>query len=370
VLALARDGLSAAQVESILRSADLGTSYGCELLTDDLQVVEDMSADFQGGTVSRVVDADIHGSCQVKVSRELVWGVDLIRPYMRVTDKLTNLSARFNVGVFCLTTPARDAGESPVTYSVQGYDRLYLLKRPAGFTYAANEGQPYLDAVRSVTGYLLDSTAADKVLPSTQVWPLISDQGVGTTTWLSIINDLFAAINYRGVWADENGLFRGTPYVNPRDRAPEFVFDSGTKTVLGAKWTQTKDVWSTPNQWVFVQQNLDPETAPAEGAGIYTVNNFAEGPTSQIARKRTWPVVVQLDAADQSTLVAQGDQRVAADKAISETRKVTTSPFPAVGHADVAIHADPTLGTCKVQTLQWDLDLNGADTQMTFSVVA
>jgi hypothetical protein len=49
----------------------------------------------------------------VKVSRELVWGVDLIRPYMRVTDKLTNLSARFNVGVFCLTTPARDAGESP-----------------------------------------------------------------------------------------------------------------------------------------------------------------------------------------------------------------------------------------------------------------
>jgi hypothetical protein len=179
-----------------------------------------------------------------------------------------------------------------VTYSVQGYDRLYLLKRPAGFTYAANEGQPYLDAVRTVftaagvTGYLLDSTAADKVLPSTQVWPLISDQGVGTTTWLSIINDLFAAINYRGVWADENGLFRGTPYVNPRDRAPEFTFDSGTKTVLGAKRTQTKDVWSTPNRGCSCSRT-STRRRRREGAGIYTHNNFAEGPTSQIARKRT-----------------------------------------------------------------------------------
>jgi hypothetical protein len=277
--------------------------------------------------------------------------------------------------VFCLTTPDRELGETPATFSAQGYDRLYLLNRPVGFTYAANEGQSYLDAVRTVfiaaglTGYLLDSAAADKVLPSTQVWPLISDKGVGTVTWLSIINDLFAAINYRGVWADENGLFRGTPYVNPKDRAPEFTFDSGTRTVLGTKRTQTKDVWSVPNRWVFVQQNLDPETTPTEGAGIYTYNNYAEGPTSQIVRGRVWPSVVQLDAADQATLVAQGDQRVSADLSVTETRKVTTSPFPAVGHADVAIHDDPILGVSKVQLMQWDLDLGGADTQMTFSVV-
>jgi hypothetical protein len=48
-----------------------------------------MSADFAGGTVSRVIDATIHGSCQVKLSRELVWGVDLIRPYMVISDRVT-----------------------------------------------------------------------------------------------------------------------------------------------------------------------------------------------------------------------------------------------------------------------------------------
>jgi hypothetical protein len=83
---LARDGLTASQVEDILRATYPHISYGCELLADDLTLVEDMSADFAGGTVSRVIDAKVHGSCQVKLSRELVWGVDLIRPYMVISD--------------------------------------------------------------------------------------------------------------------------------------------------------------------------------------------------------------------------------------------------------------------------------------------
>lgn len=381
--ALARDGLTAAQVEAILRSTYLHVSYGCELLTPTLQVVEDMSADFGGGTVTRTMDATIHGTAQVKMSRELVWGVDLIRPYMTVTDEQANTAARFNVGVFCLVTPDEDRGETPGTYNVQGYDRLYLLNRPIGDTYTVAAGVGYLAAVAAViaaaglTGVLLDTTAAAKTLPAPMTWPLIRDPNSTSSTdnsnatWLRVVNDLLAAVNYRGMWCDENGFYRSAPYVNPRDRAPEFTFDSGTRTVLGSKFTITKDVWSAPNRWVFIQQNRDASLpAPVEGAGRYTVNNVAEGPTSQLARGLVWTSVVPLDAADQVTLVAQGDQRVAADMAVSETRKVTTSPFPAAGHADVAIHDDPELGAVKVQALDWQLDLGGADVSWTWSVVA
>lgn len=402
---LARDGLSAAQVASILTAADsISVDKGLELLNANLDVVADISEDLAGGTISRVMDADIHGTCRLSVSRALTWGTDIVRPYMRMTDDVTGLSARFNVGAYCLVTPARDMGDSVETYDVTGYDRLYLLNRPVGQSYTIPQGTTYLTAAVAVvaaaglptSAVLFDGTARDKALPSDMTWPLQRPErddtgqflpGHGTVfMWLDVLNDLLAAIGYRNVWADENGRFRSEPNVNPAQRSVDWTFDTDQRTtIVSPRRTVTRDMWQVPNRWVFIQQNRSSD-APAPtfgppvsdgvwartpgGDGLYTVDNLSAGPTSQSQRGLVWASVTQLDAADQATLVQQGDAQVVNDITVTTTFKVTTGPFPAAGHGDVFAYDDDVLGLQSVQAVQWDLDLDGADMAWQWSVIA
>lgn len=371
-----RDGLTTAQVTAALQADAVTFDFGLELLDAGLNVVDDISEDFAGGKVKRVMNAIIHGTCDLQISRALAWGTVLVRPYMLVTG--AGATARFNVGVYCLTTPDQVVGLTPATFAVQGADRLYLLTRTVGDTYVVAAGTGYLAAVQGaitaagLSGVLLDSSAAAAVLPADRVWPLIPSQG-NPSTWLNIVNDLLGDINYRGMWADENGLFRSAPYVDPTVRGREFTFDtSDPRTLVGEQRTLTQDIWQTPNKWIFVQSNrATGAAAPSEGDGVYTVTNNADGPTSVVARGLTWPKQVALTAADQSSLVAQGDSIVAADKRTSSTVAATTAPFPAAGHYDVFAYVDAELGALwKVQASQWQLDLTGADMSWTWERVA
>lgn len=368
-----RDSLTATQVTDLLLSDALTVSAGAERLDSNLVVQEDISDDLLGGMVERVMNATVHGTVKLDISRVLAWGTDLIRPYMTLTSGTT--TARFNLGVFSLTTPERPVGLTPETYSCAGYDRLYLLNRPVGDTYTVTAGTDYLTAVQNVvaaaglSGVYLDTTASGKTLPSDMVWPLKPLQGTaGSTSWLNVINDLLAAISYRGMWADENGYFRSEPYVNPAARAPEFTFTTDSTTIVGIDRTFTQDIWNVPNRWVFVQQNLT--AAPAEGAGQYTVNNVSTGLTSQNSRGYVWTKVIELAAADQASLQAQGDIIAAADQQVAAELKVTTGPFPVAGHWDVLTLSDPALSVTKVVCTQWQLDLSGADMNVIWRVVA
>ncbi|MCU1677276.1 MAG: hypothetical protein JWM93_2034 [Frankiales bacterium] len=386
---LTRDGWSAEQITSLLTSDVMYiVSSGCELLAGDLSVVDDISSDLLSGSITHVVDADgQHGTIAIQLSRELAWGIALIRPYMVLSNG--DVTARFNCGVFALTTPERLIGSPIPTFDVQGYDRLYLLCRSVGDAYSITGGTLVLQAVRDtiaaagLTGVLLDGTAQDKTLPTNMVWPLLRAQrdergrflpGHDTDyAWLDIVNDLLAVIGYRRLWVDENGFFRSEPDVDPLVRAVEFAFDfDDVKVIVGPNRTLVHDSWQVPNRWVFVQQNRASEApAPTEGDGVYTVPPpGAPHLPDQLGRDLDWPSVVHLDAADQATLVAQGDARVAADRRVATTLKVTTAPFPVVGHGDVYTYTDTALGsTVKVTSLMWTLDLLGADMTHEWSVI-
>lgn len=374
-----RDNLTVAQVTSLLTGPSLSVSAGLELLTRSLRLVEDISDDLVGGRVERQMRATgSHGTCSLGLSRALTWGVDLVRPYMVLTNGA--VTARFNVGVFSLTTPERRTSEMPATYDVQGFDRLYLLNRPVGDTYTVAAGTSYLTAVTSaitaagLSGVYLDSSASASTLPTAKVWPLVQaqsgsdgrrDKDNSNITWLAVVNELLADIGYRSLWADENGLFRSEPAALPAARAPEFTFsaDDVNVTILGEQRTFLQDVWNVPNRWVFVQQNrVTGAAAPTEGDGVYTVNNTADGITSQSARGLVWAKVISLDAANQAALVTQGNVIVAADRRVAAVYKVTTGPFPAAGHLDVFTYADTALGgSVKVQAVSWQLPLDGGD---------
>lgn len=396
-----RQNLTRDQVLALLTSPSAVWDAGAEVLGYDLSVRSDISPAVAAATVKRAMSADVHGTCTFTTRQELSWGDTLVRLFTTVQDTPTNpsLKARFNAGVFAMVTPQRKLGTSPALWDVTGYDRLYLLKRQVGDTYTVPADAYYLDAIRaaitasglSAATALLDSSAAAKKLPAAMTWPLLKSAGEvsygatgdaggadsteittsaesGPTTWLRVINDLLAAIGYRGLWCDESGYFRSEPYVRPANRASEWTLRIGgiAKEVHAAIEAQvTRDEWGLPNRWIFVlRQSLN---TPTEGFGQYTVTD-ADG----VAKRGglVWPVQVDLDAADQASLVTQGDARVAADKRVATTIVRETRPFPAVGHADVMTLVDPELGgTFTVQTAEWTQDLFGGNTSHTWQVV-
>ncbi|ABS03194.1 hypothetical protein [Kineococcus radiotolerans] len=371
-----RQDLTEDQVRAVLTADSLTVSAGCELLDSEDDVIADISGDLLGGSVKRECLADVHGACTLQLTRELAWGRDRVRPYMVLQTNLPGLavSARFNLGVFVLTTPRRLLEDNPV-WEVQGYDKMHLLQVQVGDSYSVPAGTGYLAAVRVAIAaagggdaVLLDSAAADKVLAAAMTWPL--DAGT-PTTWLRIVNDLLAAVGYRALWADQDGFFRSDPYRPPTERPLEWRFDvdDSRTTIIVEERTLTADTWGVPNWWRFLRRST--ESTPSEGAGQYTVTNQTEGPTSVNALGRRVPKVVWLDAADQAALRSQGDAIVAADRRVTATIELRTGPFPLAGHFDIAAYADrlaPDLS--RMQARSWDLSLDGADMRWTWEVVA
>jgi hypothetical protein len=363
-----RASLTAAQVTALLTAPDLATDFGVELLDASLALVEDISADVVTGTVRRDNLATVHGTVDLTVTRSLAWGRDRVRPYMLLSSATAGVSlARFNLGVFLLTTPSTPLTETPITYAVTGFDQLNLLQDSIGDSYSVALGANVLTSVRAaltaagVTApVLLDSAASTAVLSSVLTFPLTSSS---SPTWIQVVNGLLASVNYWGIWTDWDGAFRSGPYVTPAARAPEWTFTVGDLVtgVVATERTVTNDVWNAPNWWRFIQNGLT--SAPVEGAGQYTVQNVTAGPSAQGSVGRTVHApVVFLDAVDQASLVSQGDRVVAA--ALRSTEIITTklSPFPIAWHQDIVAYVDAALGgSRKASCRSWALPLGGAD---------
>lgn len=357
-----RDGLTEAQVRALLTGDTVTVTAGLDLLDGTNTLVEDISADLFAGEVERNCYADVHGTCRLAIMRQLAWGRDRVRPWMVLSDG--GVSARFNVGVFVLTTPDTARGDDVPTYTVTGLDLMHLLQDGPGDTYVVAAGTGYLAAVQAVlalTGIgvpaLLDGTRSAAVLPGPMVWALTPDS---PASWLRIINDLLGAVGYRGLWMDENGVPRSEPYAAPSARPVEWVLDTTDRRtdLIGADRTLASDVWAARNWWRFVRKGMASQ--PVEGAGIYTVTNASTGRTSVAALGRTARAAVQyLDAVDQASLVAQGDKAVAADQAVSRTFTLSVDPLPIAGHFDV-VRLDDAGDSDKCQVTSWQLPLDGS----------
>lgn len=371
--------LSAGQ-EAVLRAGAVTVDFGAELLRPDLTLVEDVSVDVVGAQVQRNMNAAVHGTCRLRLSRELRWGVDLIRLFMLLADADRGTVERFDCGVFVLTTPQREVGDDVVTFEVSGFDRLHLLQRQVGADYTVAVDVTYRQALldtftaAGLTGVLIDGVAADDRLPTTRTWPLIGqspdpDQTATPVTWLRVVNDLLRAINFRAVWADETGRFRCQDYQQPAVRPVEWTFDADELlTLVGQERTVVEDVWATPNRWVFRWTNAPAGTLTADLT--YTVDNLADGPTSQTARGLVWPSVIDYEAASRAKLVSLGNRRVALDRRVERRLKYTTSVFPAAGHADIFMLRDAAAGVmAKVQAAAWSFDLSGSDVEWDWEVV-
>lgn len=358
--------LTAAQILALITADRLHVDFGAHLLDANDVVSEDISADLLGGEVEHNNYADVHGTCVLRLTRPLDWTNARVRPYQTLMG--AGLTKTWPLGVFLLTTPEMPLGETPVTYDVGGYDKLHLLQKPVGDTYVVEAGTGYLEAVlqaitdSGATGGapLLDGTAQDKTLPTPMVWVLDPSR---PTRYIDIVNDLLAAVSYRGLWADANGRFRSEPYQSPVVRPPAWTLDlSDPRTqIVSQNRRFTTDAWRPTNWWRFIQRGLP--TQPIEDAGLYTVDLSGGG--------AKYKSVHALDVANQESLEAAGDAIVQTALQLSNTLVIETGPLPLLGHFDVLAYRDPAFtGEMRLQTRSYRIPLRGdQDVTLTLEVV-
>lgn len=359
-----RDALTSAQVVRLIRDDPAtGMGFGGELIARDLSVIADISSVLTTGSVTRSSYADLHGSAVLAIADELDWGSALVRPYVTLSNAV--YTARFNLGAYFLSTPKTAYGTRPRVHEVDGIDVLDALRDAVGESYAVAQGVGYLATVETILGalgypagaYVIDQSAAAQTLPSARAWLL--DE---STSWLTIVNDLLAAVGYQGVWSDWDGRLRLQPYMSPSSRAPEWTYDTGpTTSMLAPSRSVERDLYSAPNRWVFYRSNNIEAEPPVEGNGLYTFVNQSNGPASVDARGgRVKTRVVPLDVADHAALVQTAQVTVDADMRITARAEISTWPNPLHWHFDRVELQDPEIGpTVQALVTRWTLPFDG-----------
>jgi hypothetical protein len=364
---MATEATTQEEIEDLLHAEHMKADFGAELLDENHVLKEDISDDLQGGYVDRNNYSTVHGKCQLKLSRPLTWGTDRVRPYVTCTG--AGYWKRWNLGVYRVTAPDTKLGESPLTYDASGEDPLALLARPIGDGYYVASGAKYLEAIEQVISDseaggpppLLDGTAEASTLSAPMVW-LLEQSNIAS--WLGIVNDLAAAIGYRGLWANRDGRYCSEPYQSPTVRTPTWMFDvtDEQRQMVVEDRTLSVDEGDETNYFVFVQVGTEDE--PTSGDGLYIVDNSAGG----TKYKRTW----WLNTEGQAELEAEGDRIVEEMSQRKRTIKFPSSPAPVLWHFDVVDYHDlPAGGYLKGQVMNWKLPLDPeADMEVQMEVVS
>lgn len=366
-----RSGFTPEQVRYLLESAaTLDTDMGMEVLDQDLNPIEDVSFSLRAASITRNSYANIHSSLSFTVDQTLDWGNSIIRPYMTFTGQTAPAdpvaTMKFYLGAYVTDTPQEDMSQDTSTWDATGYDILCLLDDAIGDAYSVDAGELYLTRVeeifqaRGFTQYVIDQDQSAAVLPSARTYTL--DDNV---TWLTVVNDLLAAIGYAGVWSDYNGVLRAQRYRTPTDRGPEWILtDDPAVTMLTQRRQRARDFYDAPNHWIFYRNTTTEEEQPSETNGLrFEYTNESNGDTSVEARGgRTITRTLGVDAADAASLAAQAQRTIDADSLIPTVVTIETAPFPLAWHFDRFEVHDAGLGaTLQVLATNWTLNLDGSD---------
>lgn len=378
-----------AQVTALLQAPALTVQAGLDLLDGGNNPLRDISGNLVSYSLTRDNAATIHGTGSFVVAQAIQGGFQRVRPYMMLSGAgLANV--RWDLGVYLLTTPVLELSQTPGTYTIDGYDLLYYLQNQIGDTYTVPAGTTYLNAVAAViqasgiTGsqILLDQSAAALTVPADLVWALTGDTGSAyggagggsTTQYITVANELLAAIAYLPLWADWEGNFRSSPYVAPSQLSPEFAFDLTQVTGVQVSDPRqfTNELWQATNWWRYLNSSV---SIPVEGAGQYTYVNSGSGPSSVLAVERQVRSVVTTSAPDQVTLEGVANQAIQTAMQQVGELAVKVSPFPAEWHLDMFNYIDTAMLNngqpleVKVQSQGWTINSDGSDGAQTWQVV-
>lgn len=341
------------------------------------------------GNASLLPDYEPAGGVDATV-RRIYWGNPRarVRPFMELSAPGLP-TARFHLGVYVLATPQATMDTATPLYTVTCYDQISMFDVPLtqSITYppgtvpflAAQALIQQFDTVNGATAHI--NAIAGNVNASLSAplsWSI--DSGA---TYLDVINELLATIGYNALWSDWDGTLVLSPFQDPRTQLPDWVLDmtDPINNIVALDGSWQPDIYQVPNTWLFIQNNLI--VPPVEGAGQYTFTNQSSGPSS--IDKQLGRVLLSyhaLDAANQTDLMAQGNQIVVNETLPAETFTINTSPFPLAWHKDVikfvsdtvelnyfAADSSGDLRSRQCYVASWSLPLNGSNMSWTMGTV-
>lgn len=260
----------------------------------------------------------------------------------------------FPLGIFLLNTPTRAEINGMIYRDVEAYDGLIVLQESKiDERLTAPIGELYYDFIiymlgrANITKWNIEHS--DKTIITAQEWTI-------GTPYLTIINDLLAALNYTPLWVDENGYYISRLYRSPQERPADIEYIADELSVIYNGMEEELDLFNVPNRWIIVLNDPEREDLVSD-----QININPDSPTSYQARGNRYIVDFRevTDIADQAAL-DQYAERVAFEASqIFGNIQFETAIMPIHSYADVVYLENEILGISgKYSETEWKLPLN------------
>jgi hypothetical protein len=168
------------------------------------------------------------------------------------------------------------------------------------------------------------STVAEQNVATERVYPI-------KTPLLQIFNDLLAAMNYRSLYFNQDGVAICEPKVLTSARAVDYTYTPNAKSVIVNKLEQSVNLADTINQMTMVKMDAKGNVALTSTK----TNNNRSHPTSVPSLGYTVPDYEVVDAADQTTIDAKCQQALEDRSQISYGLDIETPINPFHGNEDI-----------------------------------
>ena len=305
--------------------------------------------------------ATIHGSLKGSFlpNSAADFASDELRPVMTIGGVETPL------GIYQAATVSTKGGDTGTRVEIEAYDRcwrVYTQKTETILHLAA--GSSYLTEIRKLLTAcgvaLVIATPSDATLQTDR-----EDWDVGTS-YLTIVNDLLAEINYNSLWFDASGVARLEPYQEPS--AQNIDWSYGTTDLFlpdrhpGPNFSDEEDIFNAPNVFICVCSNPDLEQPMVATA----VNDNPQSRKSTFRRGMRITSVERVDnIASQEELQAYADRM--RNESLLSARAITfyTLNDPGHGIGDVLALTHDDIGGIYLET-GWQMQLS-AGSLMTHS---
>lgn len=355
MLSLNRNGYTKQQVMDVLHSkiTSRQLSYRYDLL-DKNEVFKKTLDSVINGSISMDAEAKIKrtASFYLKDDGSINWLSDRIKPYGLVKMSDGGM-VEFPLGIFLLSSPARNDVNEVVYRDVKAYDGLVVLvDDKLESRMVIMKDSSYIQVIKAIlndagiTKINIENTSA--ILPT----DLEFESG---TEKLDVINELLKQINYNPLYVDVEGFYTSRPYRDPSIRGADYVYKDDELSVTYSGLIEELDLFNVPNKWISVVSNGDAEPM----ISTYT-NENPNSITSTVNRGRVVmanPIQVK-DIADQETLDAYTRRIAYESSQIYGSITFETAIMPMHDYLDVLeLHYSPLGINGKYQEVSWSFPL-------------
>lgn len=301
---------------------------------------------------------------------EVDWVSDEIKPVLSIDGEESAL------GILMPASITNSKDQTTKTVNLQAFDRCWRLRdTKVENNLYIEAGTLYLDAIEE----LLTAAGIPTVLrtDSDAVLAEAREDWQAGASYLSIINQLLAEINYKQLWFNSEGSAILEPKMLPTANNIKHVFtdkktDPRNRLEVGLIkispiMTRLTDIYSVPNVFICICSNADKSS----GMSAMAENRNPQSPLSISRRGRRIVSVVNVkNIASQSALQSYANNLLAESMISGETVNIETVLLPGFGVDDpVAIAAEEVDGICVEKSWQMELQPGGRMTHTLERVV-